>query len=130
MQAGLDVFAYIPGELTKPRCAHQKSRSPNEPPPVGRSSKLKTGFKFFGAGDGTRTRACELGNLRRTAALSVVYELYETEVPGGRGIPEAVEETEASHISCRYPYFFRHHPVRIPSFRYARNLHSLLKRPI
>ena len=64
MQAGLDVFfAYIPSELAKPRRAHQKSRSPNEPPPVGRSSKLKTGFKFFGAGDGTRTRACELGKL-------------------------------------------------------------------
>ena len=58
------AFAYIPGELTKPRCAHQKSRSPNEPPPVGLSSKLKTGLNFFfGAGDGTRTRACELGKL-------------------------------------------------------------------
>ena len=41
----------------------KKSRSPNELPPVGRSSKMKTGFKFFGAGDGTRTRACELGKL-------------------------------------------------------------------
>ena len=57
------AFAYIPGELTKPRRAHQKSRAPNEPPPVGRSSKMKPGLKFFGAGDGTRTRACELGKL-------------------------------------------------------------------
>ena len=30
---------------------------------MGRNSKLKIGLNFFGAGDGTRTRACELGKL-------------------------------------------------------------------